>query len=57
MFLESKARVLYYINCTCLTGILEQQYIMTAIKVIQFVAGEELDMETGKAPSFSAINK
>jgi hypothetical protein len=52
IFLESKARILFFINFTCLTGVLEQQYILTAKRVVQFQAGEELDMESNKAPVF-----
>ena len=34
-----RARILYFINFTCTTGMLEQQYVMTAISVIQFKLG------------------
>jgi len=45
-FLESVARILYFINYIWITGILEQQCIMTVIK---FQAGQTLDMESHKA--------
>jgi len=47
------AITLHFINFTCITGILEQQYTMTAIRVIEFQSREKLDMEPHKAVLFS----
>ena len=46
---ESMPRILHCINLNCITGTLEQQYILTAIGVIQFQAGQQLDIEAHKA--------
>jgi hypothetical protein len=50
IFMESMARILHFINLIWITGILEQQYIMTVITAIKFQAGPKLEMESYKAP-------
>jgi len=47
--MESVARIMHFIKLIWITGIVEQQYAMTAITVIKFQAGPKLDMESHKA--------
>jgi len=42
-------RNLHFINLALITGILEQQYIMTLMTVTKFQAGQKFDMESLKA--------
>jgi len=58
--MESMARILHSIIIIWLTGILEQQYIMTGITVIKFQAGTKLDTHTRLCfgtSTFSSIYK
>jgi len=48
IFMESVARIVHFISLIWITGILEQQCIMTVIVVIKFQAGSKLDMESHK---------
>jgi hypothetical protein len=44
--MESMARIVHFIILTWITGIPEQQYIMTVVTLIKFQAGPNLDMES-----------
>jgi len=48
-FLESMARIKQFINLIWITGILEQQYTMTARTGIKFQRGPKLDKESHRA--------
>jgi len=45
--MESKARILHFKNLIWITGILEQQYIMTVITAIKFQAGQKYGVPQG----------
>ena len=47
--MESVLRIIHFISLIWITGIVEQQYAMTAITDIKFHAGPKLDMESHKA--------
>jgi len=42
--------ILHFNNLIWITGIFEQQYIMTVITAIKFQAGPKLEMESHKVP-------
>ena len=48
-FSESMVRIMQFINLIWITGILEQQLILTARTVIKFQHGPKLDKEPHKA--------
>jgi len=47
--MESMARIVHFISLTWITGISEQQYMITVVTVIKFQAGPNLDMESHEA--------
>jgi hypothetical protein len=47
--MESMARIVHFIDLPWITGISEQQYVVTVVTVIKFQAGPKLDMESHEA--------